>query len=231
MKATDIIWDVDSEEELDSLPTEVDIPDGMTDEEAISDYLSDLTGFCHRGFSLSTDPTAEDADQAERGKESKADRFRRVAEARVNKIIKMIRLLGNCSNPVTYEHKPEQVEQIFTVLQRELELAQQRYVGAAKNKKRFSLSANESDKREEPAYPTIYLSLPDGTRLRARAIDDENFPAVNIDLLKGEETELICFAEFNPEQKDGSELCIGVYQNDQDDTVYYKPYKAERDSI
>ena len=30
-------------------------------------------------------------------KESKIDRFRRVAEARVNKIIKMIRLLGNCS--------------------------------------------------------------------------------------------------------------------------------------
>lgn len=29
--------------------------------------------------------------------ESKTDRFRRVAEARVNKIIKMIRLLGNCS--------------------------------------------------------------------------------------------------------------------------------------
>lgn len=28
-------------------------------------------------------------------KESKIDRFRRVAEARVNKIIKMIRLLGN----------------------------------------------------------------------------------------------------------------------------------------
>lgn len=31
-------------------------------------------------------------------RESKPDRFRRVAEARVNKIIKMVRLLGNCSN-------------------------------------------------------------------------------------------------------------------------------------
>lgn len=34
---------------------EIDIPDGMTDEEEISDYLSDTTGFCHKGFSLTTD--------------------------------------------------------------------------------------------------------------------------------------------------------------------------------
>ena len=37
-------------------------------------------------------------------KESKIDRFRRVAEARVNKIIKMIRLLGNCSGTGVYEY-------------------------------------------------------------------------------------------------------------------------------
>ena len=36
--------------------------------------------------------------------ESKTDRFRRVAEARVNKIIKMIRLLGNCSGTGVYEY-------------------------------------------------------------------------------------------------------------------------------
>ena len=34
--------------------------------------------------------------------ESKPDRFRRVVEARVNKIIKMVRLLGNCSNVNVY---------------------------------------------------------------------------------------------------------------------------------
>ena len=33
-------------------PKEVQIPDGMTDTEEISDYLSNLTGFCHRGFGL-----------------------------------------------------------------------------------------------------------------------------------------------------------------------------------
>ena len=37
MKATDILWDVDNEEELESLPKEVDIPVELTDEEEISD--------------------------------------------------------------------------------------------------------------------------------------------------------------------------------------------------
>lgn len=35
-------------------------------------------------------------------KETKNARFRRVAEARVNKIIRMLRLLGNCSGTNTY---------------------------------------------------------------------------------------------------------------------------------
>lgn len=28
------------------------MPEGMTDEDKISDYLSDQTGFCHKGFQL-----------------------------------------------------------------------------------------------------------------------------------------------------------------------------------
>lgn len=52
MKAINIEWDVDCEEDLEDLPTEIEIPDGMTDEEEISDYISDETGFCHYGFEL-----------------------------------------------------------------------------------------------------------------------------------------------------------------------------------
>lgn len=52
MKATDILWAVDNEEDLEYLPTEIEIPNGMTDEEEISDYISDETGFCHEGFVL-----------------------------------------------------------------------------------------------------------------------------------------------------------------------------------
>ena len=52
MKAVNIIWDVDDPAALETLPTEIEIPDGMTDEDEISDYLSDETGFCHKGFAL-----------------------------------------------------------------------------------------------------------------------------------------------------------------------------------
>ena len=34
------------------LPTEIDIPPDIQDDEDISGYLSDVTGFCHKGFEL-----------------------------------------------------------------------------------------------------------------------------------------------------------------------------------
>lgn len=52
LRAINIEWDVDNEEDRDQLPTEIDIPDGMMDEDEITDYLSDVTGFCHKGYSL-----------------------------------------------------------------------------------------------------------------------------------------------------------------------------------
>ena len=53
MKAVNIEWDTDGDKKaFEELPTEMEIPDGMTDEEEISDWLSDETGFCHNGFEL-----------------------------------------------------------------------------------------------------------------------------------------------------------------------------------
>jgi hypothetical protein len=55
MKAINIKWDIDYDEEDYKeicLPTEIEIPKNITDEEDISNYLSDVTGFCHRGFEL-----------------------------------------------------------------------------------------------------------------------------------------------------------------------------------
>lgn len=52
MKAINIEWDVDYEEQLEDLPTEMEIPEDMTDEEEISDWISDEIGFCHNGFVL-----------------------------------------------------------------------------------------------------------------------------------------------------------------------------------
>lgn len=52
MKAINIIWDVDNKNDRQFLPTEIEIPNNITDEDEISDYISDLTGFCHCGFTL-----------------------------------------------------------------------------------------------------------------------------------------------------------------------------------
>lgn len=50
MKAINIEWDTNGE--AVDLPTEIDIPEGMSDEDEISDYISDMVGFCHKGFSV-----------------------------------------------------------------------------------------------------------------------------------------------------------------------------------
>lgn len=52
MKAINIKWDVDDEDDLKDLPTEMEIPEGMEDEDEISDWLSDQAGHCHYGFEL-----------------------------------------------------------------------------------------------------------------------------------------------------------------------------------
>ena len=50
MKAFNIMWDIDSPEDLNNLPAEIYLPPGMTDEDEISDYITSKTGFCHFGF-------------------------------------------------------------------------------------------------------------------------------------------------------------------------------------
>ena len=105
-------------------------------------------------------------------KESKIDRFRRVAEARVNKIIKMIRLLGNCSGTGVYEYTDTQVAYIFSALQSELDKAKRRFRKPSLGKHRFSLTdANEFD-ADSPLEPTIAIALPGGSYLRAVAYDN-----------------------------------------------------------
>lgn len=57
MKATNIQWDFIGEGNNDmdvlGLPTEIEIPKEIeNDEDKISDYLSDVTGFCHCGYVL-----------------------------------------------------------------------------------------------------------------------------------------------------------------------------------
>ena len=73
-------------------------------------------------------------------KESKRERFVRIAEARTNKIIDMIRLLGNCSSTSNYEYTEEDVKKIFAAIDHELKNAKTKFSGTETQKEdRFKL--------------------------------------------------------------------------------------------
>lgn len=58
---------------------------------------------------------------------SKSEKFISLAEARVNRAIKDIRLIGNLSNKNAYAFTDEQVRTVFKALQKELDTAKGRF--------------------------------------------------------------------------------------------------------
>ena len=62
------------------------------------------------------------------------ERFVRLAEARTNKIIDMIQLLGNCANANTYEYTQQDVDQIFSAIEAELREAKKKYQKVESNR-------------------------------------------------------------------------------------------------
>ena len=58
------------------------------------------------------------------GKETKAEKFRRLSNARLNKIVYSLRLLSNLSNTSNYEFTSDDVTFMFKVIERELKLCE-----------------------------------------------------------------------------------------------------------
>lgn len=52
--------------------------------------------------------------------ETPKQRFERLATVRTNKAIEKIRVLGNCSNTNVYEYTQEDIDKIFTAIQKEI---------------------------------------------------------------------------------------------------------------
>lgn len=71
--------------------------------------------------------------------ETKNEKFVRIAEARTNKIIDMIRLLGNCSNKATYDYSKDDVKKIFTAIDNELKAAKARFDSSSEDSIKFKL--------------------------------------------------------------------------------------------
>lgn len=59
--------------------------------------------------------------------ETKRDRFRRLAQRRTNQVIKRLRILGNCADKGRYEYAKEDMERIFSAVDRRLNKTKARF--------------------------------------------------------------------------------------------------------
>ena len=50
-------------------------------------------------------------------KETRRDRFKRIAKRRTNDILDNLRILGNCSNRLNYDYSDEEIEEIFRAIE------------------------------------------------------------------------------------------------------------------
>lgn len=71
----------------------------------------------------------------------------------------------------------------------------------------------------------IEMKLPDETFLIAEATEKSDYPSINVYHrdATGDVDEVV-FAEYNPEKEIGRKLMAAAYQNNDDDTRYFKPF-------
>lgn len=58
---------------------------------------------------------------------NKRDRFLALAEARTQRVLDNLRLIGNLGNSRNYEYNEAEVRQIFRAIEKELEVAKSRF--------------------------------------------------------------------------------------------------------
>jgi hypothetical protein len=69
----------------------------------------------------------ESMNMNENNKETRSERFRRVATRRTNEILNRIRILGNCSNKSSYSYTEEDIKKIFSAIEGELRSVKSRF--------------------------------------------------------------------------------------------------------
>lgn len=69
--------------------------------------------------------------------ESRHERFKRVAAKRTNDILEKIRILSNCSNKSSYEYTEEEINRIFSEIEKKLKLTKAKFLTG--KRERFKL--------------------------------------------------------------------------------------------
>jgi hypothetical protein len=60
-------------------------------------------------------------------KETSEERFKRLASARTNTILKRLNTLGNCSNRQVYSYTKKDIEKIFSVIEAKIKQTKARF--------------------------------------------------------------------------------------------------------
>lgn len=79
----------------------------------------------------------EKDDEIENQNETKNEKFLRIAEARVNKLVDLIHKIDNLSNKNNYEFTEEQAKQIFDFIQDELDEVKVHFFKTGKEERKF----------------------------------------------------------------------------------------------
>lgn len=69
--------------------------------------------------------------------ESPEEKFRRLATARTNEVLRRLKILGNCSNRQVYSYTDKDVEKIFSAIERKLKEVRAKFHPRGENKFRF----------------------------------------------------------------------------------------------
>lgn len=86
-------------------------------------------------------------------KETREQKFKRLAEARVNRMIHELRLLGNLSNRTNYVYEKKDINTIFKALEEELEIAKLRFSSSP----RIAFTLDKLPAKVKPQLPKITI--------------------------------------------------------------------------
>jgi hypothetical protein len=70
-------------------------------------------------------------------KETRQQRFKRIAAGRTQKILDQLRLLGNCSNKSAYSYTSDEVSKIFSAIEKKTREVRARFT--SRNESKFEL--------------------------------------------------------------------------------------------
>ena len=71
--------------------------------------------------------------------ETKEEKFKRLAESRVNKLLEQFAILRNCSNTQVYSYSEPQINKIFKALEEELRITKAAFQSNKKVRKGIKL--------------------------------------------------------------------------------------------